>query len=41
MIFKKIALEYSLYVQIMTFLGTFPGILFQHYAVKVTGRVST
>jgi hypothetical protein len=40
-IYKKIFLRYSLYVQIMTAFGTLPGIFFQAYAIKVTGRVST
>jgi hypothetical protein len=29
-----INLEYSVYVQLMTFFGTFPGIFFQNYVVK-------
>ena len=40
-IYKKIFLKYALYVEIMTFLGTLPGIFFQAYAIKATGRVST
>lgn len=38
-IFKKINLEYALYVQLMTFFGTFPGIFFQKHIVKETGKV--
>ena len=41
LIYKKIFLRYALYVQIMTFFGTFPGIFFQAHAIKATGRVST
>ena len=39
-IFKKIMLDYSLYVQCMTFLGSFPGLFFQGYLVQQTGRPS-
>lgn len=39
-IFKKIYLEYAIYVQLMTFTATFPGIFFQRYVVQQTGRVS-
>ena len=39
-IFKKIKLDYSLYIQILTGLATLPGIFFQRYIVEVTGRVS-
>lgn len=40
LIFKRINLEYSFYVQIMTFMGTYPGIFFQDYIAKKTGKVS-
>ena len=40
MIRRKIYFHYALYIQIATFLGTFPGIFFQDYMIKTTGRVS-
>ena len=39
-IFKKIQLDYGLYVLIMTAIGTFPGIFFQRWVVSTTGKVS-
>jgi len=39
-IFKKMDLQYALYLQIMTTLGSLPGNFFQSYMVRTTGRVS-
>ena len=40
-VFKKINLNYAIYIQILTFFATFPGIFFQEYCIKSTKRVST
>lgn len=40
-IFYKINLEYALYINLLTLAGSIPGIFFQQYAVRKTGRVST
>lgn len=40
LIMKRIPLDYMAYVLVMTLLGTGPGIFFQTYLVKSTGRLS-
>lgn len=37
-IFNKLNYWYALYFCIMTFVGTYPGLLMQYYLVKKTGR---
>ena len=41
LLLNQIRLDYSLYINIMTLFGTFPGIFFQKYLIKITGRVSS
>ena len=39
-IFKKINLNYAVYIQLMTFFATIPGIFFQRYLLDYYGKVS-
>ena len=39
-VFQMINLQYAVYVQLMTFMGTIPGIFFQGYIIKTTGKQS-